>query len=143
MVITVKNFELRNIAEALSKIDTKNLKVSTGFKVAKLVKTFSEALTEFSEASTEIQKEYVKKDAEGNYIRHKSVVEKADGTKEEVETNEVEFDNIPELNAKLVELSNVEIEVTTPVFLSSTEFDEAGLRLDLQTLFILEPLFKD
>ena len=61
MVITVKNFELRNIAEALSKIDTKNLKVSTGFKVAKLVKTFSEALTEFSEASTEIQKEYVKK----------------------------------------------------------------------------------
>ena len=139
MVVKLKNVELENTINAISQLDTSKLKASASYKITKILKTLQVYYGEMVEARQELQKKHLKKDEEGNFVKAQ------DEEGKEIE-DRFQVIDVDVLNKEMVDLLNVDVEITTPVHFTMQELDEIGIEervpIPLSIMFALEPFIK-
>jgi len=95
-MIKIQLGELRNIAEGLNEILTKELPIKPAYWFGKLGKKVHKELAEFEENRVKLIKKYASKDDKGEFI---------------VKDNKYEFEDKEAFNSEFIELAGTEIEI--------------------------------
>ena len=134
--MVLKYFEISNIISILGDIAKQDFNsVKVKYRISKLLKDLSPHFNDFQEARRELIDKYAEKDEEGNY---KNPEEEG-----KVLTDKVLLTDVSAYNSDMLELANMEIELTLSGQLDIDDLEKANINIPFDNITVLQPILKE